>query len=69
MLRAGAATTVYCCLKAQPSERFQFYQDCAAVANSIPQANDDSAAEQLCATPNALLALPSARKCRVAVVI
>ncbi len=31
--------------------------------------SDDSAAEQLCATPNALLALPNARKCRVAVVV
>jgi len=43
----GAATTVYCCLKALPSQHNLFFQDCAAIPNRLPQADDDAAAEQL----------------------
>ena len=43
----GAATTVYCCLKALPSQHNLFFQDCTAIPNRLPQADDDAAAEQL----------------------
>ena len=45
----GAATTLYCCLKAPPCDCYHFFQDCAASPNRLPQANDDQASQKLCA--------------------
>jgi hypothetical protein len=46
---SGAATTLYCCLKAPPSDCYHFFQDCSACPNRLPQANDDQASQKLCA--------------------
>ena len=46
---SGAATTLYCCLKAPPSDCYHFFQDCSACPNRLPQANDDQAFQKLCA--------------------
>jgi hypothetical protein len=44
---AGAATTIYCCIQALPSQHNLFFQDCGAIPNRLPQADDDAAAEKL----------------------
>ncbi len=44
---SGAATTLYCCLKALPSDCYHFFQDCSASPNRLPQADDDQASQKL----------------------